>query len=547
MARYDVIIIGGGAVGTAAAYHFARRGVTRVLLLERLDGWGRGATGVWGSLVRMFHKSADATRAATRAVPFYADFERHVGVPFEWHRCGSLYFMKRGMLPQFQPHLDALAGSGLPFGVVEPDRGRRQFPDFAWFEDDVAIHEPQAGIASPRATTEAFLRYAVAQGAEGRLHAEVVEIVREGGRALGVRLADGSYEECDQLVVCAGIWTNALLGTVGASVNAFPVPIQLNRFSRRQAALDHPFFIDVAAATYGHPTRAGSFIGGCALVDLDHDHLAAEPPRPDAANRAKHEIARRIPWVKSATLEGGIRALESYAEGNCGFVERLAGFGNVTVSTGWSCTGFTLAPFIGEKIADVVLDNGQNAALQRHAVLKVKRPDRLRADISGNGNVRGIVYDGHRFTIFNEKKGYYARHDAPPTLDGLVHDLAANWHIETPLVDLFYWGNGKQDDIAITSAQVLGVEKVDTRACTHYAFRQTGADWELWIETGRQPLPCKMIITDTTQPTRPRHEVTYHWRLNPVFAASTFVFRPRPGARQIELKPADRPPYEEAQ
>lgn len=116
---------------------------------------------------------------------------------------------------------------------------------------------------------------------------------------------------------------------------------------------------------------------------------------------------------------------------------------------------------------DVVLDNGQNAALLHRAVLKVKRPDRMRGEISGNGNVRGIVYDGHRITIFNEKKGYYARRDAPSTLDGLVRDLAVNWHIETPLADLFYWGNGKPDDSAIVSAQTLGVEKVDTRACTH--------------------------------------------------------------------------------
>ncbi|WP_322005249.1 DUF2092 domain-containing protein [Paraburkholderia tropica] len=200
-----------------------------------------------------------------------------------------------------------------------------------------------------------------------------------------------------------------------------------------------------------------------------------------------------------------------------------------------------------DTVTDVVLDNGQNAALLRHTVLKVKRPDRMRADITGNGNVRGMVYDGHRFTIFNEKKGYYARRDAPPTLDELVRDLAVTWHIETPLADLFYWGADKPDDLAISSAQSLGTEKVDTRSCTHYAYRQPGADWELWIEAGRRQLPCKMIITDTTQPSRPRHEVTYHWNLNPVFAASTFVFRPRPGARQIEMKPADRPPYQEAE
>ncbi|PVX83096.1 DUF2092 domain-containing protein [Paraburkholderia unamae] len=197
---------------------------------------------------------------------------------------------------------------------------------------------------------------------------------------------------------------------------------------------------------------------------------------------------------------------------------------------------------------DVVLDNGQNAALLRHTVLKVKRPDRMRAEVTGNGNVRGLVYDGRHFTIFNQKKGYYTRNDAPPTLDGLVRELANTWHIEAPLADLFYWGNGKDDNAAITSAQVLGVEKVDTRWCTHYAYQQPGADWELWIEQGKRPLPCHMVITDTTQPTRPRHEVTYHWNLAPAFGASTFVFHPQAGAKQIELKPAAaRPSFEEAQ
>lgn len=355
MARYDYIIIGGGAVGTSALHHLAARGAGRLLLLERLDGLGRGATGVWGSLVRMFHQNPDATLAATQAVPFYVDFERRVGVPFEWHRSGSLYFLKRPMLERFDAHLQALGRSGLPFDVLEPERGRRMFPDFAWFEDDVAVYEPNAGMASPRATTEAFVRSALATGkAECRTGADVVELVREGSRVTGVRTRDGAVESCGHVIVCAGIWTNPLLQGVGKAVNAYPIPIQLNRFRRHQGQLSHPFFIDVASATFGHPTRSGSFIGGYAGQDLDHDHLDADHPQPEAANRAKHALAKRIPWLKSASLEGGIKALENYSEGNCGFIERLAGFENVTVSTGWSCTGFTLAPFIGDKIAQVV-------------------------------------------------------------------------------------------------------------------------------------------------------------------------------------------------
>ena len=353
MAKYDVIIIGGGAVGTSALYHLAKAGRGSVLLLEKLNGLGRGATGVWGSLVRMFHNNYETTLAATRTVPFYVDFERHVKAPFEWNQSGSLYFLKAGMLPQYQGHLKAMASSGLAFSVIEPAQGIRQFPDFAWFEDDVAVYEPFAGVASPKATTEAFLRYAQEAGAEYRTGADVVELVRQGARVVGVRTADGGYDECDQLIVCAGIWTNEVLGPLGAAVNARPVAIQLNRYSRRQAQLSHPFFIDVAAKTFGHATRSGSFIGGYSGIDLSHDQLEAEHPRPDAANRAKHELARRIPWLKSATIEGGIKALESYAQGNRGFIDRVPGFDNVTVSTGWSCTGFTLAPMIGQKIAEL--------------------------------------------------------------------------------------------------------------------------------------------------------------------------------------------------
>jgi hypothetical protein len=197
---------------------------------------------------------------------------------------------------------------------------------------------------------------------------------------------------------------------------------------------------------------------------------------------------------------------------------------------------------------DVVLGNGQNAALLRHAVVKVRRPDRMRAEITGNGNVRGLVYDGRTFVTFNQKEGTYTRNDAPPTLDGLVRELAYTWHIEAPLAELFYWDDAKADRSAITSAQGLGVERVDTRWCTHYVYQQPGADWELWIEQGRRPLPCRTVITDTTQPSRPRHEVTYRWNLAPAFTASTFAFRPQAGATKTELKPAaPRLSFEDAQ
>lgn len=267
-------------------------------------------------------------------------------------------------------------------------------------------------------------------------------------------------------------------------------------------------------------------LAGCAHPEREgHEPEQSNVPSPlaDLENGASEAAAASAPTAVDPGATGALDAMADY-------LRSLRAF-EVDANTS----------------NDVVLDNGQNVALLRDTVLKVKRPDRMRADITGNGNVRGMVYDGRHFTIFNQKQGFYARNDAPPTLDEFARDLANTWHIEMPLADLFYWAYGKHDDRVLTSAQAIGLEKVDALWCTHYAFRQQGVDWELWIEQGPRPLPCRMVVTDTTQVSRPRRDVTYHWKLNPVFPASTFAFHPRADEKETGMKPAASLRSEEAE
>jgi len=198
-----------------------------------------------------------------------------------------------------------------------------------------------------------------------------------------------------------------------------------------------------------------------------------------------------------------------------------------------------------DTVTDSVLDNGQNAALVRQVVIKVKQPDRMRAEITGDGNVIGMVYDGQRFSIFNQKHSDFARQDAPATLTELTPDLLDRRHIDVPFTDLRYWGFGPQGALAPTSARVIGVERIDMRQCTHYVYQKPGVDWELWIQKGPHPLPCKSMITVTAKPSRPRHESTYHWRVNPAFPASTFVFRPSRDMQEFPMPRTPRSPFGE--
>jgi hypothetical protein len=114
---------------------------------------------------------------------------------------------------------------------------------------------------------------------------------------------------------------------------------------------------------------------------------------------------------------------------------------------------------------DAVLDSGQTVAFLHETDLKVERPNRMRADITGSRNPKGLIYDGRTFTIFNTAEGYYSKNPAPATIDLLVRELSTAYNIDTPLADLFYWGNGKVDDVTLTSALFIGLERVDTRWC----------------------------------------------------------------------------------
>jgi hypothetical protein len=192
-----------------------------------------------------------------------------------------------------------------------------------------------------------------------------------------------------------------------------------------------------------------------------------------------------------------------------------------------------------DSVTDAVLTTGQNVGFLHHTELLVQEPDKVKAVITGSRAPKGLVYDGHSFVLFNDTHNYYSKVPAPSTIRQLVADADQKYGVELPLVDLFEWGRQPDDEKALTSALFIGLDKVDGKWCNHYAYQQPGLDWELWIQRGSRPLPCRFVVTDTTQPSRPRHAINYHWTLDPKFDSATFTFHPRPGEQRIPLRPPE--------
>lgn len=189
---------------------------------------------------------------------------------------------------------------------------------------------------------------------------------------------------------------------------------------------------------------------------------------------------------------------------------------------------------------DEVLEDGQLVKYSGTTNIVAQFPNKLLADVSSDRNERQYVYDGKTFTLLARRVGYYATVPAPATVRELADVLSAKYDIEVPLSDLFLWGAPGWNSASITSAVDLGPGEVGGTTCEHYAFRQEGADWQLWIQRGDFPLPRKLVITTTSDPARPQHTAIYTWNLAPSVNDAAFTFTPPSGARKIVLATVDK-------
>jgi hypothetical protein len=186
-----------------------------------------------------------------------------------------------------------------------------------------------------------------------------------------------------------------------------------------------------------------------------------------------------------------------------------------------------------------VLETGQKLQFAGTADYLAQPPNRLRIEITNDHQQRQYFYNGEALTQFAPRIGYYATVPATGTLGELVQHVKAKFDIDMPLADLFFWGTDKADPAKINSAAFIGVERIGGQASDHYAFREEGVDWQVWIQQGNQPLPLKLVITTLEDAAQPQYVAVLKWNLAPKLSNQAFNFTPPKKANKIELIPAD--------
>jgi hypothetical protein len=186
---------------------------------------------------------------------------------------------------------------------------------------------------------------------------------------------------------------------------------------------------------------------------------------------------------------------------------------------------------------EYVLDNNQKILIDGTSRYRVRRPDRLRIDLSTDVLERVFQYDGKDLVVTAPKEKFFARLEAKPTVRETLAWAAQTFGIEVPLADLFDWGTADAPEGDIREGFIVGKSRVGGVDCEHWAFRQADADWEIWIRTGDAPLPLKLSIVNTADPALPRYEAVLSWTPGSEFPDELFTQSPVPDAKRIDFLP----------
>lgn len=187
---------------------------------------------------------------------------------------------------------------------------------------------------------------------------------------------------------------------------------------------------------------------------------------------------------------------------------------------------------------EVVLKSGQKIEFNHVARMSAKRPNKLRAERTGDLVDQVFIYDGKSLTLYNPQEKVFAQVAAPDTLEAMLEFARTQLDIVAPAGDLINKNAYAILMDGVTDGFVVGKAVIEGVRCDHLAFRAPHVDLQVWVQEGAQPLPRKMVITTRDLPNAPQFAVTVtKWNLKPTFNAQTFSFTPPAGAKKVDFLP----------
>jgi monomeric sarcosine oxidase len=363
--HYDVIVIGGGTMGTAAAWELGKRGLSALVLEQFEHVHSHGAHSGETRIIRhAYAEGPDYIPLVLRADDLWMELEALAGEVL-LHRVGALELSAPGNY-----HAELARGSaaehGLPFEWLTMDEVRARFPQFNVGHDWTGGFGQRGGFLDVERGLRAMADQARAHGVEIRQCARVSGWSASGGVSVAV---DGITETADRLIITAGAWTNQLVGD--------RLPIRVLRKTLFWLEVDDPAqyqpdAMPVYIIGLPHHEFYGFPIWGRPGIKVAV-HSGGDETDPDQVNREISdaeraeivEVARQALHGVTGTVLHEATCLYAVSPDHDFVVDFAPGMDNVVIGAGFSGHGFKFTPAIGELLVQILLGEREPLPLFR--------------------------------------------------------------------------------------------------------------------------------------------------------------------------------------
>lgn len=349
--RADVVVIGGGVIGTSVAYHLAEAGAD-VLLVEQA-ALASGSTSRAAGGVRAQFSDPLNIAIALRSLEAFGRFAERPGGEIDLHRVGYLFLLDRAEdVAAFERSVALQNELGVPSRLVTPVDAAELSP-LAGLEGVLAAAFcPLDGHASSEAVVHGYAAGARRHGATIVTECAVTAIEAEAGTIHSVTTSEGCVVT-STVVCCAGAWSRGVGALAGVDLPVEPIARQITYTAPLAGLPDRvPLTIDFSTGFYFHREGPGLLFG---MADRDQPAGFDAPIDPDWLIRVLEVAERRAPVLVDAGIAGGWTGYYETSPDHNALVGESTFARRFLYATGFSGHGFLQGPAIGEIVRDLVL------------------------------------------------------------------------------------------------------------------------------------------------------------------------------------------------
>lgn len=368
----EVLIIGGGVIGLTIARELHRRGVGRIVLVEKgicgeESSWA--AAGMLGPQAET-DEPGNMLELCVESRIAYPDFAssllEETGIDIELDRSGTMCLaFSDDDVARLERRVSWQTAAGLNAAMITGAEARRAEPFIspevvgsALFSDDWQVEN--------RKLCKALRRYADLNGISVFENAEVSELINENGKIVGAKIGIDEIES-ENTVLAAGAWTSLIkIGSFSAPVRMTPIRGQMIMYRTAKRLFEHVVY---SPNGYLVPRNDGRILVGATSEDAGYVKENTDVAVRDLT-RSAETIAPQLSGLKIADKWSGLRPRS--ADG-LPVLGRLVGLGGLYFATGHYRNGILLAPRTGETIARAIVDGVDSSYFD------VFGPDRFRA------------------------------------------------------------------------------------------------------------------------------------------------------------------------